>query len=671
MSNALLPDAPSSTPDPSPIRAVSPHADSLDADAHLGEVLLREEIVTEEELNEAFELQKQAPYQPLAKLLIDRGLVTDRQVKHLLGQRPQYRIGELLVRSQTITPRQLEHALEQQKHLKLPLGQVLVKLNYLTDEQIRRALSVQLNISYVDLDAVTIDRTLTRFVNGSYARRHQVLPIALNDHVLTVVMDDPTQGHVLEELTRSTGRIIRLVTASQAAIQRALKRLYGAQVADMPAAGKEAIEILAEEPAVAASAAAAVNDQRGDEVSRNLLKKAIDQRASDLHLEMLPNRLYVRFRIDGVLHEPDLGSLQESCDRHAREIVSRIKILGGLDIAERRRPQDGSFRVQIERDGQVRPIDLRISIVPSYYGESVVLRVLDRTRVPSSIDQLCLAPRVTESLKQLVQRPTGILLVTGPTGSGKSTTMYASLLTIYRPEIRILTAEDPVEYVFEQFSQSQVNDLVGNTFASYLRAFLRHDPEVIMIGEIRDQATAEMAFRAAQTGHMLISTLHTNNAVGVVPRLLDLAIDPALMASSLNGVVNQRLVRRVCGHCKDEYAPSPEILREFFTGAQPPITFWKGRGCNRCGLTGYAGRMTIAELWVPSQHDRILMAKRAHFNEIRASAESSTFSMADDAKERLLAGETTPEELLRVLPYEVIYKLRQNWSAPQGPHSWA
>ena len=192
-----------------------------------------------------------------------------------------------------------------------------------------------------------------------------------------------------------------------------------------------------------------------------------------------------------------------------------------------------------------------------------------------------------------------------------------------------------------------------------------------MIGEIRDNETAEMAFRAAQTGHMLISTLHTNNAIGVVPRLLDMAIDPGLLASSLNGVVNQRLVRRLCPHCKDEHRPSPDILREFFIGEPPDLKFWKGRGCNRCGLTGYSGRFTIAELWMPSQHDRILLAKRAHFNEIRASADASTISMAEDAKQRLLDGVTNFEELLRVLPYEVVYKLRQGWSSPKGPHSWA
>jgi type IV pilus assembly protein PilB len=674
MSHTLLPGVPGpSSEDPFPgepgqeASAVAPNAED-----YLAEVLVREGLITREELDEILRIQTAGPYQPLAKLLVDRGVVTARQLKHLLGQRPQYRLGELLIKSGAITPKQLDHALEQQKQLKMPLGQILIKLRYLTDEQIRRALSVQLNIAYVELDDLPIDKSLTRFINGSYARRHVVLPVMLIDQTLTVVMDDPTQGHVVEELTRSTGRIIRLVTAPHAAIQRAFKRLYGSQVEAPPAAGKEAMEILTEEITSVGQPLTPGNEQRGDELFRQVLKSAIELRASDLHLETLPSGLYIRFRMDGVLCEPDLGLVREACDRNAREIVSRIKILGGLDIAERRRPQDGSFRVQIERDGAVCPIDLRISIVPSYYGESVVLRVLDRARIPTSIDQLGLLPQVAEQLKQLAHRPTGILLVTGPTGSGKSTTMYATLLTIHKPQIRILTAEDPVEYVFEQFSQSQVSDLVGNTFATYLRAFLRHDPEVMMIGEIRDRETAEMAFRAAQTGHMLLSTLHTNTAFGVLPRLFDLSIDPGLIASSLNGVLNQRLVRQVCGHCKDQYQPAAEILQEFFTGTPPPtMTWWKGRGCARCGFTGYAGRMTIAELWMPSQHDRILITKRAHLADIKSSADHSTTGMEEDAKAKLLEGRTNLEELLRVLPYDAIYRLRQSWSPGATAHSWS
>jgi type IV pilus assembly protein PilB len=303
-------------------------------------------------------------------------------------------------------------------------------------------------------------------------------------------------------------------------------------------------------------------------------------------------------------------------------------------------------------------VDLRVSVVPSYYGESVVLRILDKQNAPSTLEQLRFPLAVSQKLKQLLERPSGILLVTGPTGSGKSTTLYASLMRVYRPGIRILTAEDPIEYIFDHFSQSEVNEQIGNTFASYLRAFLRHDPEVIMVGEIRDQDTAETAFRAAQTGHLLLSTLHTNSAVGVVPRLMDLNIDPNTLASSLIGVVGQRLVRQICETCKKPYEPSNQLMREFFQDRPSGLVFYKGEGCADCNLTGYRGRLTIAELWVPSEADITLIAKSAPFEDIRASARATTSSMAESAWQLINEGHTNLEELIRMLPYQVTVDFR-------------
>jgi type IV pilus assembly protein PilB len=262
----------------------------------------------------------------------------------------------------------------------------------------------------------------------------------------------------------------------------------------------------------------------------------------------------------------------------------------------------------------------------------------------------------------LLQRPTGIFLVTGPTGSGKSTTLYACLMKLHRPEIRILTAEDPVEYVYDELSQSEVNDAIGNTFAGYLRAFLRHDPEIIMIGEIRDQETAEMAFRAAQTGHLLLSTLHTNSAIAALPRLLDLKIESALIASSLIGVMSQRLARRLCPSCRQEYRPSPDVVNEFFESVPAHVEFYHGAGCADCNFSGYKGRMMIADLWVPDDQDAVLITRQAPFDEVRRSAQRTTFSMAQDAHERLAAGCTTLEELLRVLPYSAVAEHRARFS---------
>jgi type II secretory ATPase GspE/PulE/Tfp pilus assembly ATPase PilB-like protein len=346
-------------------------------------------------------------------------------------------------------------------------------------------------------------------------------------------------------------------------------------------------------------------------------------------------------------------------DQSAREIISRIKVLAKLDIAERRRPQDGSFRVRIERKDDTQNIDFRVSIVPSYYGESCVLRILDKKNAPTTIDKLGFSPAISSKLRQLLQRPAGILLVTGPTGSGKSTTLYAALMTAYRPEIRVLTAEDPIEYVYEQFSQSEVNERIGNTFSRYLRAFLRHDPEVILIGEIRDEETAEMAFRAAQTGHLLLSTLHTNDAISSVTRLLDMKVDPNLLASSMLGVLAQRLARVVCPDCKQPYEPSYDLMKEFFSARPQHLTFYRGAGCRACNFTGYRGRTSIAELWVPSEEDVILISKSAQFDEVRASARQSTVSMAEDVIERLTSGRTNLEELIRVMPYSAVYQFRE------------
>jgi type IV pilus assembly protein PilB len=402
-----------------------------------------------------------------------------------------------------------------------------------------------------------------------------------------------------------------------------------------------------------------VQDKKADAAVRQILAMAIERRCSDIHLENLAGRLQVRFRIDGMLQELNLGPLQPVCDNSAREIVSRIKILGKLDIAEKRRPQDGAFRARIERDGQPMNVDFRISILPGYYGESVVLRILDKSNAPKSVDQLGFSAEITSKLHHLLKRPSGILLITGPTGSGKSTTLYAALMSLYRPEIRILTAEDPIEYVYEQFSQSEVNDRIGNTFARYLRAFLRHDPEVIMIGEIRDEETAEMAFRAAQTGHLLLSTLHTNDAISSVTRLRDMNIDPNLLASSLLGVLAQRLVRAVCQHCREEYEPHEDLINEFFPARPKGMRFYKGVGCERCNQSGYRGRMSVAELWVPSDEDVILISKKGSMDEIRASARGTTISMVQDAWVRLAAGLTNLEELIRMLPYSSVYQFRQ------------
>jgi type IV pilus assembly protein PilB len=570
-------------------------------------------------------------------------------------------LGEVLVRDGAITEKQLAIALAQQDKKRLPIGELLVRLGFVTDAKMRQALGRQLHIGYIDLDRMSVDKALTRIVNSNYAKRHSLVPVSRTGDTLTICMDDPTNRTVLEELSRSTGLALSPVTSSREAINRTFRKLYDEK--PKPAPQVDTVDLVVEDATVTGAAgrnryAEERQVKKADVIVRQLLQVAIARRASDVHLETLADRVHIRFRIDGVLETIDLGGLQDACNTASREIVSRIKILSKLDIAEKRRPQDGGFRVRIDRDEEHPNVDIRVSIVPSYYGESVVMRLLDRNHAPHSISQLSLPQVLAEQWQRLVQRPSGILLVTGPTGSGKSTTLYASLMTVYKPQIRILTAEDPIEYVYEQFSQSEVNAEIGNTFAAYLRAFLRHDPEVIMVGEIRDQETAEMAFRAAQTGHLLMSTLHTETAIASVPRLLDLKVDPNTIASALNGVMGQRLVRRVCDACAAKHDPPADLLREFF-GRTPDLTFKRGVGCPDCNYTGYRGRVTIAELWIPSDEDVLLITKNAPFEEIRASARPSTISMADSMWAALEAGLTNLEELVRVMPYSGIQDFRQ------------
>jgi type IV pilus assembly protein PilB len=630
------------------------------SESRLGELLIQRRFITAAQLEQALRAQQDAPkYLPLGQILIDAGFITRRQLHLVLAwARKRPKLGEVLIKSGAIDAGQLERALIEQKTLELPLGETLVKLGYLTEETMRQALCLQMNVPYIDLDRMNIDATLARLVNHSYAMRHRLVPVARVAETLTVAMDDPSDSECAEELARSTGYSIQVVTASLASIEDAIGRVYDPVSAPERI---ERVEVVAEQLDPAITSEYSQELRRADAIVRQLMLTAIERQSSDIHLEPIAqNRLHVRFRIDGVLQSLDLGPLQQACNDRALAIISRIKILAKLDITERRRPQDGSFRLRVDRaTGERCDFDFRTSVVPSYYGESVVIRLLDRQRAPESILRLGFPEPLVARLAEILKRPSGIFLTTGPTGSGKSTSLYAALKTLYRPQIRVVTAEDPIEYVYEQFSQSEVNERIGNTFASYLRAFLRHDPEVMMVGEIRDEETAEMAMRAAQTGHLLLSTMHTNDAVSSVTRLLDLQVEPTLISSSLIGVLSQRLVRTICRDCRESYVPSPELLREFFDTPPPGLSWSRGRGCSACDFVGYRGRRVVGELWTPNETDVILINRSAPFEELRASAARTTFSMTESAFYLLKDGHTNLEELIRMLPYAAVYRFRE------------
>jgi len=499
---------------------------------------------------------------------------------------------------------------------------------------------------------------LRNLVSEKFAMKHRTVPVARIGNLLVLAMDDPTQSRLVDDVGSTTGLKIEVITSTSDHITRALERLYRAEVVPSLAAGTT-VDVIGEDAdnGIYASSATRRVDS-ADEIVRKLLRFAIDRGASDIHLETINSRLQVRFRIDGMLQHFNLGALGDDLGRQRVEVLSRIKILATLDIAERRRPQDGSFRARVESDGRVVPMDFRVSVIPGYYGENAVIRILDPRGAPESLVTLKMAAPVTERLQQLIRSSAGTILVTGPTGSGKSTSLFAIMKSVYRPEIKIVTAEDPIEYVCPQFCQHEIDDRIGNTFASYTRSFLRHDPEVIMLGEIRDADTAKLAFRAAQTGHLVLSTLHTNDALGAIARLNDLGVESGVCTSSLLGVLAQRLVREICWNCKEEYTPPAGLLETTFDMVPSDLRWYHGTGCPTCHQTGYKRRMAIAELWTPSVDDVLLISQNAPFDAIVASARKNTYSMATDALAKLREGSTTLDELLRVLPASALRELR-------------
>jgi len=645
------------------VSAAEPSA-SIDAPrpargARLGELLVREGLVTAPQIEEALKMQASLErYVPLGHVLIAQRLISRDQLVNVLERhRRSTRLGDLLVKSGEISQDQLETGLAEQRRAGQPLGETLMRLNFVTEERLRLALCRQLHIRFFNLDAIIIDPTLRGLVNERFALKFRVVPLARVSNTLVAAMDDPTMTRVVDDLHRSTGLRIEVITSTAGAITRALERLYRTEIHPRLDAGEE-VDVIAEQEPLDRRPPSGRRMDTADEIVRKLLRVAIDRGASDIHLETIEGRLRVRFRIDGLLQHFNLGDLTEDLMRQRPEVLSRIKILGSLDIAERRRPQDGSFRARVHCGARIVAMDFRISVIPGYYGENVVIRILDPRSAPESVEALGLAPAITASLQPLIRSSAGILLVTGPTGSGKSTTLFGMLKSVYRPEIKIVTAEDPIEYVCNDFSQHEVDVRVGNTFAQYLRSFLRHDPEVIMIGEIRDGETAELAFRAAQTGHFIISTMHTNDSIGAINRLKDLGVDANVCTSALLGVMAQRLVRQICWNCKQEYEPPRALLESVFEFPPTGFRFYRGAGCDECHHSGYKGRLLISELWTPSERDVMLINDGAPFDTIQESARKSTIPMADDVVGKLRDGRITLEEVVRAAPHTTIKALR-------------
>lgn len=524
------------------------------------------------------------------------------------------------------------------------LGALLVQAGKLTEEQLAQLMADAAAVIYMDVLDYQVDAKVLKRVPEHIARKHTVLPLFCVGNALTVAISDPWNLVALDEVRLCAKLpIVQPVVSTAAAIRKAIDRHYGRQIVEqaarIPGAGKPSEPANGVQPANAG--VAEVSDVSVSKLVDALLSEALEARASDIHLEPDERQLRVRFRIDGVLHEVKLlqAALQEP-------VVSRIKLLAKLDITEHRLPQDGHLPLTLAN----RLIDLRISTYPTVFGENVVIRLLDHESLTLKLDELGFGPAMLQDLVTLIGRPHGMLLVTGPTGSGKTTTLYGVLSHINSMTKNIVTIEDPVEYRLPLIRQTQVNPKAGVTFANGLRSLLRQDPDVIMVGEIRDQETAEIAIHAALTGHLVLSTLHTNDAVGAVARLLDMKVEPFLLSSTLLGVVAQRLVRRICTHCQESTRPTAEMR-----AAYPQLTaFFRGRGCRFCHQGGFTGRVGIFELFRVDDTIRELISHRRSSTELlKAARIAGMQTMRQDGLLKVQQGLTTLEELDRMVPAEV------------------
>ena len=567
---------------------------------------------------------------------------------------PRYkRLGDILVAEGLITKEQLNTALLDQEKEGGKLGEVLVKLGFLNEEQIVIALSKQLSVPYVSLESGKLqpspDQDLDKLIPYDVAIKNLVLPLSKNLNSLTVVMFNPLDLILIDNLKRVTGCEINPVISTKSEIVRAIEQFFGKEEifrTAMATAGEErgidevTKDISVEETDLSLDKLVEQAEEAPVvKLVDLIIRQAIEENASDIHLEPHQDSFSLRYRIDGVLYEKPSPS-----PALYLPMVSRVKILSKMDIAEKRLPQDGGFMVKL-RD---RYIDLRVSTLPTIYGEKVVLRILDKSRVPLDLAKLGFLPQELAFIRKGIAAPNGLILLTGPTGSGKSTTLYAVLSELYSPTKNILTIEDPVEYRIEGINQVQVKSEIGLTFANALRCFLRQDPDIILVGEIRDLETAEICIRSSLTGHVVLSTLHTNDAASTIARTIDIGIPPYLVTASLRLIVAQRLVRRLCPDCKEPYEIKKEELPPGITLTTPVI--YKAKGCEKCNMVGYKGRVVISEvLLIDDSIKDAVHAGKTSPREISELARSKgMLSLVESGIKRVDEGITSLEEVLAV-----------------------
>jgi type IV pilus assembly protein PilB len=570
------------------------------------------------------------------------------------------RIGELLVMNGLITEEQLEQGLKQQVHTKKKLGEILIEQNLITERQLVEALEFQLGFPVVNIFETTLDINAVQMISEALARKHCVIPIEKRNGKIKVAMSDPLNYDAIEEIRMATGMSVQPLIAVRSEVEQAITRNYGM---------KESVEELMEDltKLEGKDEEQEAQDQGSPIVKlvNQIIQSAVQQKASDIHIDPQEKQIIVKYRIDGVLRtEKALAKSMQGV------LTARMKIIAKLNIAERRLPQDGRIQVQVEN----RRIDIRMSTLPTVHGESIVLRILDQSAGLKKVAELGLSEPNLAVFERMIRKPNGIVLITGPTGSGKTSTLYSALSELNTDSVKIITTEDPVEYRMSGVTQVQVNSQIGLSFAASLRSILRQDPNIVMVGEIRDSETAEIAVRASLTGHMVLSTIHTNSAVSTISRLIDMGIDPYLIASSLSCIVAQRLVRRVCREC-GESVPAGENDRKLLLAhglleadgskladavgvgffrrepAQPaPVMLMRGRGCGVCNKTGYSGRLAVHEVLSMDEPLRRLIAQNRPINEMEAYlAEIHYKNMMYDGLSKVKSGLTTTEEVLKAV----------------------
>lgn len=568
------------------------------------------------------------------------------------GRRPKLRLGEALIAAGLINQEQLREAIARQKSSGKRLGQVLVEMRVVTERDITEVLAKQLNVPFIDLSNYLVDQQIAKLVPDHIAERHQMVPINKVGNKLTVAMVDPLNILAIDDIALMTGLQVKTVVATPTDIQKALQDAYGQQ-----SKMNELIDELGTEDDVTVDEKDLDGDLNEDDAPiirlvNLIITQAVQGGVSDIHVEPFEKELRVRYRQDGVLY-----TAMQPPKKAQAAISSRLKIMSELDIAEKRLPQDGRIKIRVNN----RNIDLRVSTLPTVWGEKIVMRILDQSGLNVDMEKLGFEQSSLRKFREGIAHPYGIVLITGPTGSGKTTTLYSALTALNKPEVNIMTAEDPVEYQLSGINQCHAKPDIGLSFPAILKSFLRQDPDIIMVGEIRNLETGAIAIKASLTGHLVLSTLHTNDAPSTISRMIDMGIEPFMVTSSVVLIQAQRLVRTICKDCKMEYRPKPEVIQNFgidadllrrleLPGIDPRnIKLYKGKGCENCKGSGHKGRIGIYEILVMSESLRQTVIRGGSVSDInRVARNEGMLSLRESAVRKALIGITTTEEVVRV-----------------------